>query len=132
MPQNVSSNSRECEKCGKPYLPKSNRQQYCVDCQKAKNRERCKARHAKTYTKRGYNQARENNNAWKGGVGSYKWFLDKRVCAWCGSTENLLTHHKDHNRRNNDLDNLVAICKKCHQTHHVKRDPVTGRFIPHT
>lgn len=30
---------------------------------------------------------------------------------WCG-------HHKDHNRNNNDLNNLEILCKKCHQVHH--------------
>lgn len=30
---------------------------------------------------------------------------------WCG-------HHKDHDPTNNDLSNLVLLCKYCHQMHH--------------
>lgn len=30
---------------------------------------------------------------------------------WCG-------HHKDHDPTNNDLNNLVLLCKPCHHMHH--------------
>lgn len=131
MDKFVSKNPRDCKRCGKSYLPTSNRQEYCTDCQKELNNERCKERYKNTYVKKGYNQARENNNAWKGGVGSYRWFLEKKQCEWCSSKDNLLVHHKDHNRKNNDISNLTVVCKKCHQRHHVKRDPITGRFTAH-
>jgi hypothetical protein len=53
------------------------------------------------------------------------------VCAWCGAVQKLMTHHLDHNRLNNDLSNLIVICRRCHQLHHVKRDS-QGRFTTHT
>jgi len=27
-------------------------------------------------------------------------------------------HHLDHNRKNNDLNNLIALCSNCHAAHH--------------
>ena len=49
-------------------------------------------------------------------------------CEWCGNTNNLLVHHIDENRYNNDISNLITICKRCHQAHHTKRDMTTGRY----
>jgi 5-methylcytosine-specific restriction endonuclease McrA len=39
-------------------------------------------------------------------------------CALCGETDlrRLDVHHKDGNRKNNSIDNLVFLCKKCHIT----------------
>lgn len=52
----------------------------------------------------------------------------KDVCEWCGSKDNLLVHHLDENRYNNDINNLITICKRCHQAHHTVRDITTGRY----
>lgn len=51
----------------------------------------------------------------------------KDECELCGSTINLCVHHIDGNRDNNDINNLLTVCKKCHQQHHVTRDEF-GRF----
>jgi len=57
-------------------------------------------------------------------------------CVVCGETQFYLTrrlhvHHKDKNRKNNDLSNLEILCVKCHNTirHQNSRDLVTGRFV---
>lgn len=52
-----------------------------------------------------------------------------RKCGECGSLENLLVHHKNHNRQDNSIKNLVVLCKGCHQEIHCRRDPETGRYI---
>ena len=52
----------------------------------------------------------------------------KTSCEWCGSSKNLCVHHKDENRYNNDINNLITICKRCHQTHHTVRNMTTGRY----
>lgn len=39
-------------------------------------------------------------------------------CERCGSEENLLVHHKDFNRLNNNKDNLMTICCSCQATEH--------------
>ena len=78
----------------------------------------------------GGNQEGLNNHMYKDGVGIYskKAFNNKRhFCERCGSEENLLAHHKDHNRSNNELYNLEILCKRCHQEHHAKRDNL-GRY----
>lgn len=53
----------------------------------------------------------------------------EHICKNCKAKKNLLVHHKNCDRTNNSLRNLVVLCKKCHQAIHCKRDPVTGRYI---
>ena len=53
--------------------------------------------------------------------------IKKTKCELCGSNLHLCVHHKDGNRNNNSLENLITVCKRCHQIHHVKRDEF-GRF----
>ena len=50
-----------------------------------------------------------------------------QVCNRCKSINNLLAHHIDHNRTNNDISNFEILCKKCHQNHHTIRDN-TGKY----
>lgn len=53
--------------------------------------------------------------------------MRKDKCELCGSDINLCVHHIDGDRNNNDIKNLLTVCKKCHQQHHVIRDEL-GRF----
>jgi len=39
-------------------------------------------------------------------------FIDK--CKKCGKTKNLNIHHKDRNRKNNNINNLEVLCSMCH------------------
>lgn len=43
---------------------------------------------------------------------------DDYECQICGNKSNLIIHHKDHsgqsNNPNNDVDNLITLCRKCH------------------
>ena len=36
------------------------------------------------------------------------------MCAWCGSEEDLEVHHRDADRGNDSLSNLVVLCHYCH------------------
>lgn len=56
-----------------------------------------------------------------------EWFLNdlyalqEGQCAHCGgahTAEELLMHHKDHDRKHNVLSNLELVCKRCHQIEH--------------
>lgn len=38
----------------------------------------------------------------------------ERVCAKCGSTSGMCTHHVDGNHNNNSLNNLQWLCMSCH------------------
>ena len=49
------------------------------------------------------------------------------ICNRCGDTKNLLAHHIDHDRSNNNISNFEILCKKCHQNHHAIRDN-TGKY----
>ena len=47
-------------------------------------------------------------------------------CGRCGATENLATHHKDGDWKNNDQSNLETLCGSCHTAlHHSQGDLVT-------
>jgi len=35
-------------------------------------------------------------------------------CHFCNSKDTLQVHHKDHNRSNNEISNLVILCTSCH------------------
>lgn len=49
---------------------------------------------------------------------------DGQKCVRCGSTENLVVHHKDGSRKlgldkmDNSLENLLTVCKPCHAKEH--------------
>lgn len=47
---------------------------------------------------------------------------DRDRCLDCGSTGYLIVHHIDESRKtghlNNQLDNLVTLCKPCHARRH--------------
>lgn len=48
------------------------------------------------------------------------------VCNYCSTaTNHTHIHHKDHNPRNNDPDNLVELCPQCHRVEH------TGYTVKH-
>ncbi|HAM88755.1 MAG: hypothetical protein US83_C0003G0009 [Candidatus Falkowbacteria bacterium GW2011_GWC2_38_22] len=62
---------------------------------------------------------------WKGGLNVYRDILkksgQKQICAKCGIQDKriLLVHHKDVNRKNNDIENLVWLCWNCHHLVHI-------------
>ena len=39
-------------------------------------------------------------------------------CAFCFSVKNLSVHHKDNNEKNNELNNLIILCRECHDELH--------------
>jgi len=41
-------------------------------------------------------------------------------CQICGSSKQLEVHHKDRNKLNNSIDNLMLVCKSCHRKIHYK------------
>lgn len=51
---------------------------------------------------------------------------DNNMCRKCGSEDELAVHHIDHSgshrveslEANNDLDNLIVLCRKCHADIH--------------
>ena len=43
-------------------------------------------------------------------------------CEICDTTEDIIVHHVDGDRENNDIDNLVPVCKSCHGKIHTGAD----------
>lgn len=65
-----------------------------------------------------YNQKDKNNNNYKDGISNYRQkAFEKygRKCSKCGSIKNLMVHHIDGNRHNNNLSNLRVLCWSCHE-----------------
>lgn len=69
--------------------------------------------------------SRENHWNWKGGSKIYREILmtvtsNKLVCALCMIEEKrvLVAHHIDHNRKNNEVSNLIWLCMNCHYLVH--------------
>ena len=65
------------------------------------------------------------NGQWRGGVNEdyYRRIafenLPKR-CAICEAKDRLEVHHKDKNRKNNELSNLMILCTQCHKNVHAE------------
>lgn len=79
--------------------------------------------------------SKENNPAWKGGVADWDYSddwkriaksirdRDKWTCQHCGEQRkrwgvNLHVHHIDGNKLNNNPNNLISLCAKCHRRVH--------------
>jgi 5-methylcytosine-specific restriction endonuclease McrA len=43
---------------------------------------------------------------------------DKKYCEICSGIEGLMVHHKDIDRNNNELSNLILLCFNCHKQFH--------------
>lgn len=51
------------------------------------------------------------------------------ICNYCGSTKNLCVHHIDQDRHNNVPENLMVVCKSCHQNVcHVQKRSKEGKY----
>lgn len=110
--------SRICKRCNSRFIPEGPRAEYCAPCRPEHTKEKLKAAHQARYQKKGYNQFGKANNNWRGGIGTYRRADLPANCEVCGSTKFLCVHHKDHNRYNNELSNLMRLCKRCHQIEH--------------
>lgn len=55
-----------------------------------------------------------------------KLILHKEACEVCRSTSNLDIHHINGNWRNNNLDNLMCLCRSCHTKYEKNKDKLGG------
>lgn len=63
------------------------------------------------------------NKKWKIIYGNYP----KKVYCLCGCVATEI-HHKDMNHKNNEWNNLIAVCRLCHMKYHY---PTIKRLIPY-
>lgn len=66
----------------------------------------------------------KNHTNWINGESSYREVLKRagitRICSLCHTTDFriLVVHHKDKNRKNNSIENLMWLCHNCHYLVH--------------
>ena len=129
-----------CIQCGKPIKqPKTSKKLYCDECKRKRRTrqvmESRKRRIPSTEIGVGSGNSSKNKAGFENqnvttGIMLYRLFR-KDACEQCGSTKELCVHHIDGNRKNDVEENMMTLCKKCHQKSHTKRDPKTGRYIKH-
>jgi hypothetical protein len=123
-----------CIKCNNVITKTREGLKYCSSkCRASFNGYKSKVKHGKIKKPgvgSGGNQLGKDNHQYKTGVGMYRKLAlnnKENVCERCESIENLLVHHIDEDRSNNELHNLEILCKRCHQKHHETRDNL-GRY----
>jgi 5-methylcytosine-specific restriction endonuclease McrA len=102
----------------------------CIECDKKyPHKEYCR----KKCEKYGIGLGTLQRYGLKTGLAVYDKF--KRKCSRCGEINDLTIHHLDRNGRNNqekglpinnEIDNLILICRRCHGSIHGKE----GKGIP--
>ncbi len=77
-----------------------------------------------------------DHSNWAGGESSYRSRLlrskRQKICEKCLNIDVrvLAVHHKDKNRKNNTLSNLIWLCHNCHYlVHHDKKEAI-GFLVP--
>jgi hypothetical protein len=71
-----------------------------------------------------------NHHSYRKGTGIFQriaYAHHEKKCSSCGSKKFLCVHHIDHDPTNNVIENMIILCKRCHQEHHCKRDS-KGRY----
>lgn len=72
----------------------------------------------------------ENHALWQGGEYVYRDLMlnsnNKQICNKCGEKDLrvLVVHHLDKNRKNNDISNLVWLCRNCHHLVHKHNEEI--------
>ena len=132
--EGAETRRRVCIRCNMPIIGKYKSAKYCsIRCRQAEISYRHRVKTGKIRKPgvgSGGNQLDKDNHQYKTGIGLYskKGFENlPNICNRCKGNINLLVHHIDHNRSNNELNNLEILCKKCHQAHHTRRDE-SGRY----
>lgn len=75
----------------------------------------------------------EGHSNWKTGQSVYRDILfrsgKRQICVMCGLKDKrvLVVHHRDKNRKNNDVSNLCWVCCNCHFLIHNDR---AGNTVP--
>lgn len=78
----------------------------------------------------------KNHSNWRYGESAYRRILKAtgkiQICNLCGTDDIrvLAVHHKDKNRKNNDVMNLVWLCHNCHYlVHHYSDEQEKLKFL---
>jgi hypothetical protein len=127
---------KSCANCQETYTPTGPNSRFCSRTCKSKDswqKERKRREDSGiTMQSQGGNYGRTGKDHWayRNGIGVFKKQLSPQIrlevkfCERCAldlsNAKNgfWVVHHRDHNRSNNERDNLELLCKRCHQRHH--------------
>lgn len=119
-----------CKVCGESFQKETRSYAYyCPTCRKKKNVEKVMSSKKRKIPETmigvgsGGNQKGDKNPGYKGGHTVYRQtYLESETgaqsCEICNSGRHLLIHHRDGNRSNGHLSNLIRLCRKCHAKVH--------------
>lgn len=72
----------------------------------------------KAYLKQGLQERHTVSNARATARSMNELIMKKIACEICGKTGRLDVHHKDKNTSNNSVENLMVVCRSCHNRIH--------------
>lgn len=119
-----------CRRCGKTFTWRARKMYFCPDCARKEKSEYVMRNRAKKDPSvkigvgSGGNQWGKKNHQFRGGGWNYKGIYathhedEVPHCEICFSTDNLCIHHIDKNHSNNDPENLIMLCRRCHAKVH--------------
>jgi hypothetical protein len=133
---------KHCTTCGTEYLPTGQCSKYCLTCreiayqaQQVTGQERYRRRQGMEIG-RGARPGEKNPMYSHGRFVFLRWAKERKLsiglCEHCNKDIRNATHyewvghHKDHNQSNNVIENLVLLCKRCHQVEHQCWDAFKG------
>ena len=129
---------RHCNVCNQLYKPKGSCSKYCDSCREESTKKVAKEAVRRWHLANGILNGKgsgsntgkgEENHMYKHGRLTFqRWARERKeevgLCEHCGKDikhaahYEWVGHHKDHNRENNVIENLVLLCKRCHQIEH--------------
>lgn len=125
--KDIKELDRYCEYCGNK-LERKRFNGRLEDFTVFKNRKYCN----RECMKRDYLKIGEHNQSYSNAHTTARkineLILHKEVCELCGSDTNLDIHHIDGNWQNNNLDNLMCLCRSCHTKYERNKDKTELRI----
>jgi hypothetical protein len=128
---------KSCKECSNIFLTKGPASLYCDICAPIILKSKIKLSRDKTNISKGikigigsgnfFGKYNKNHPSYKNGI---TWYRDLilntglNTCQRCmevidfSNSHKWCVHHIDHNRANNNVNNLELLCKKCHQLEH--------------
>ena len=126
--KDIKELEKYCEYCGK-QLERKRFNGRLEDFTVFKNRKYCNREcMRKDWVKIGDNHNQSYSNAHTTARKINELILHKEVCELCGSDTNLDIHHIDGNWQNNNLDNLMCLCRSCHTRYERNKDKTKLRI----
>ena len=126
--KDIKEEEKYCEYCGK-QLERKRFNGRLEDFTVFKNRKYCNREcMKKDYLKIGDNHNQTYSNAHTTARKINELILHKEVCELCGSEINLDIHHIDGNWQNNNLNNLMCLCRSCHTKYERNKDKINNEL----